>query len=69
MELYSRYVELLTRMAQHPGSRDYARARAQELGADPSGLFPGIYQAVRDQLKAGPVQSMASDSPSPEKLL
>jgi len=29
--LYERYAQQLTRMAQHPGARDYARERVQEL--------------------------------------
>lgn len=69
MDLYSRYVEQLLRMGSAPGAQHYAKARAKELEADPSGLFRGIYQAVNDQIKAGQAQSMVSDSQSPEKLL
>lgn len=67
MDLYSRYVEQLVRMGSVPGAQHYAKARAQELEADPYGLFQGIYQAVNDQIKAGLAQSMVSDSQSPEK--
>ena len=69
MDLYSRYVEQLVRMGSAPGAQHYAKARAKELEADPSGLFRGIYQAVNDQIKAGLDKPMESDSPSPEKLL
>ena len=69
MDLYSRYVEQLVRMGSTPGAQHYAKARAQELEADPSGLFRGIYQAVNDQIKAGLDKPTESDNPSPEKLL
>lgn len=69
MDLYSRYVNQLVRMGSAPGAQHYAKARAQELEADQSGLFRGIYQAVNDQIKAGQAQSMESEPPSPEKLL
>lgn len=66
--LYERYAQQLTRMAQQPGFRDYARERAQELEReDTSGLFQGIYQDVKDRLKAGRVQRMGSVSQSQEK--
>lgn len=68
--LYERYAQQLTRMAQQPGSRDYARERAQELEKeDQYGWYQGIYQDVKERLKAGRVQCMASDSQSREKLL
>lgn len=68
--LYERYAQQLTRMAQQPGSRDYARERAQELEKeDQYGWYQGIYQDVKERLKAGRVQGMASDSQSREKLL
>lgn len=68
--LYERYAQQLTRMAQQPGSRDYARERAQELEKeDQYGWYQGIYQDVKDRLKAVQAQSMVSDSQSPEKLL
>lgn len=68
--LYERYAQQLTRMAQQPGSRDYARERVQELEKeDTYGWYRGIYQDVKDRLKAGRVQGMASDSQSREKLL
>lgn len=64
---YERYAQQLTRMAQQPGSRDYARERAQELEMDEYGSFQGIYQDVKDRLKAGQAQRMGSDSQSQEK--
>lgn len=67
MDLYSRYVEQLVRMGSTPGAQHYAKARAQELEADPSGLFRGIYQAVNDQIKAGLDKPTESASLSPEK--
>ena len=69
MDLYSRYVEQLVRMGSAPGAQHYAKARAQELEADQSGLFRGIYQAVNDQIKAGLDKPTESASLSPEKLL
>lgn len=66
--LYERYAQQLTRMAQQPGSRDYARERAQELEReDQYGWYRGIYQDVKDRLKAGQAQRMGSDSQSPTK--
>ena len=66
--LYERYAQQLTRMAQHPGSRDYARERVQELEKeDTYGSFQGIYQNVKDRLKAGQAQRMGSVSQSQEK--
>ena len=51
MDLYSRYVEQLAQMGANPGSLDYARARAEALEADQSGLFHGIYQGVQARVK------------------
>ena len=66
--LYERYAAQLTRMASMPGSRDYARERAQELEReDTYGWYRGIYQDVKDRLKAGQAQRMGSDNPSPTK--
>jgi hypothetical protein len=65
--LYERYAAQLVRMAQHPGARDYARERAQELERDQYGLFQGIYQDVKERLKAGQAKPTGSDSLSPEK--
>lgn len=67
MDLYSRYVEQLVRMGSAPGAQHYAKARAQELEADPFGSFRGIYQAVNDQIKAGQEKPTESASPSPTK--
>lgn len=65
---YELYAQQLTRMAQQPGSRDYARERAQELEReDEYGWYRGIYQDVKDRLKAGQAQRMVSDNPSQEK--
>ena len=66
--LYERYAAQLTRMASMPGSREYARERAQELEReDQYGWYRGIYQAVNDQIKAGLDKPTESASLSPEK--
>ena len=67
--LYERYAQQLTRMAQQPGFRDYARERAQELEReDTYGWYRGIYQDVKGRLKAGQAQRMGSVSQSQAKL-
>lgn len=41
-------------MARQNGWRAYAKARAQELEKDQSGLFIGITEEVRSRLKEQP---------------
>lgn len=72
MQPYEKQLQWLATMARHPGFRDYARARAQELHVDPehrSGLFQGIYKDVQALLKAdGQAPVTACVSPMKEKL-
>lgn len=63
MDLYSRYVEQLVRMGSAPGAQHYAKARAKELEADPSGLFQGIYAEVKERVASGQVELPACVRP------
>jgi hypothetical protein len=49
--LRDKQVQHLTAMALKPGWTAYAKARAQELENDQSGLFKGIVEQVRERLK------------------
>ena len=48
--LREKQVQHLTDMALKPGWIAYAKARAQELENDQSGLFKGIVEEVRERL-------------------
>ena len=55
----------LVSLAQHPGSLDYAKARATELEACESGLWLGLRDAVRAEL--GQAKATASAALSATK--
>ena len=49
-QVFEQQVEHLTKMALQKGWIAYAKQRAQELEADPSGLWVGLVEAVRERL-------------------
>ena len=63
--LCQRQVAHLAQWAQHPGSLDYARARATELEACQSGLWTGLRAAVKAEI--GQAKVLASGHPLREK--
>jgi hypothetical protein len=67
-QAFQQQVQHLARMAQTPGWRAYARARAVELEADQSGLFVGLVDAVRSVLATGgPAKPGVCADPNPVK--
>lgn len=64
-DLFTRQVVWLVQLSQLPAWRDHARFRMRLLLADPSGLWQGLSEAVRQQL--GPAAASASAAPSPTK--
>lgn len=59
---YTRQLDWLIELAQHPGWKAYAWARAKELDADQSGLFEGIAQDLKNAM-TGQARDTASVSP------
>jgi hypothetical protein len=49
-QVFEQQVEHLVKMALQKGWIAYAKQRAQELEADPSGLWVGLVEAVRERL-------------------
>jgi len=49
-QVFEQQVEHLTKMALQKGWIAYAKQRAQELENDPSGLWVGLVEAVRERL-------------------
>ena len=49
-QVFEQQVEHLTKMALQKGWIAYAKQRAQELEADPSGLWVGLIEAVRERV-------------------
>jgi hypothetical protein len=63
---FEEYAEHYARLALTPGWWDYARHAVKELENDDSGLFRGLYPAVRkrvDELRA----AMAAERAKPER--
>ena len=49
-QVFEQQVEHLTKMALQKGWIAYAKQRAQELEKDPSGLWVGLVEAVRQRV-------------------
>ena len=49
-QVFEQEVEHLTKMALQKGWIAYAKQRAQELEEDPSGLWVGLIEAVRERV-------------------
>ena len=49
-QVFEKEVEQLTKMALQKGWIAYAKQRAQELENDPSGLWVGLIEAVRERV-------------------
>jgi hypothetical protein len=49
-QVFEQQVEHLTKMVLQKGWIAYAKQRAQELEADPSGLWVGLIEAVRERV-------------------
>ena len=49
-QVFEQEVEHLTKMALQKGWIAYAKQRAQELENDPSGLWVGLIEAVRERV-------------------
>ena len=49
-QVFEQEVEHLTRMALQKGWIAYAKQRAKELEKDPSGLWVGLIEAVRERV-------------------
>ena len=49
-QVFEKEVEQLTKMALQKGWIAYAKQRAQELEDDPSGLWVGLIEAVRERV-------------------
>ena len=49
-QVFEKEVERLTKMALQKGWIAYAKQRAQELENDPSGLWVGLIEAVRERV-------------------
>ena len=49
-QVFEQEVEQLTKMALQKGWIAYSKQRAQELEEDPSGLWVGLIEAVRERV-------------------
>lgn len=49
-QVFEQQVEHLTKMVLQKGWIAYAKQRAEELEADPSGLWVGLIEAVRERV-------------------
>lgn len=49
-QVFEQQVEHLTKMALQKGWIPYAKQRAQDLESDPSGLWVGLVEAVRERV-------------------
>ena len=49
-QVFEQEVEHLTKMALQKGCIAYAKQRAKELEKDPSGLWVGLIEAVRERV-------------------
>jgi len=49
-QVFEQQVEHLTKMALQKGWVAYAKKRAEELEEDPSGIFKGLVEAVRERV-------------------
>ena len=49
-QVFEQQVEHLTKMVLQKGWIAYAKHRAEELEADPSGLWVGLIEAVRERV-------------------